>query len=196
MARTARVVRETLETAVRLELNLDGSGRVELNTGIAFFDHMLSLWCRHGFFDLTIEAGGDLAVEPHHLVEDTGICLGRAFNEALGDKTGIRRYGFSAVPMDDALVLAAVDLSGRPYLHYLMPLPPGPVGYLDPELFQEFWQAFVNEGRLNLHLKMEHGRNKHHLVEASFKAAGRALNEAAAIMKDYDGILSTKGKLE
>jgi imidazoleglycerol-phosphate dehydratase len=196
MARTAKLARTTLETTVNLELNLDGSGRAALQSGIAFLDHMLTLWCRHGFFDLDLEASGDLAVEPHHLVEDIGLCLGRAFQEALGDKAGIKRYGFSAVPMDDALVMAAVDLSGRPFLHYAMPLPPGPVGTLDPELFLEFWQAFVNEGRLNLHLKMEHGRNKHHLVEASFKAAARALNEAASKPGGYDGVLSTKGILE
>ncbi|MEW5785350.1 MAG: imidazoleglycerol-phosphate dehydratase HisB [Bacillota bacterium] len=196
MERKARIERVTHETAVTLELNLDGSGRTGIQSGIAFLDHMLALWCRHGFFDLVIEAQGDLAVEPHHLVEDIGLCLGRALHEALGEKAGIKRYGFSAVPMDDALILAAVDLSGRPYLHYALSLPPGPVGTLDPELFQEFWQAFVNEGRLNLHLKMEHGRNKHHLVEACFKAAGRALNEAASALDGFDGVLSTKGKLE
>ena len=121
MARTAKLARTTLETTVNLELNLDGSGRAALQSGIAFLDHMLTLWCRHGFFDLDLEASGDLAVEPHHLVEDIGLCLGRAFQEALGDKAGIKRYGFSAVPMDDALVMAAVDLSGRPFLHYACP---------------------------------------------------------------------------
>jgi imidazoleglycerol-phosphate dehydratase len=196
MARSARIERTTLETTVTLELGLDGSGRAEMQTGVPFLEHMLALWCRHGFFDLSLKASGDLEVEPHHLVEDIGLCLGRAFAQALGSKEGIRRYGFSAVPMDESLVLAAADLSGRPYLHYEIPLPAGLVGTLDGELFQEFWQAFANEGRLNLHLKLLHGRNKHHIIEASFKAAGRVLNEASAVVNGYSGALSTKGKLE
>lgn len=196
MARKAEIERRTLETAVSLRLNIDGSGQSSLKTGIPFFEHMLALWCRHGFFDLTLEATGDLEVDPHHLVEDSGICLGRAWHEALGKKEGIRRYGFSAVPMDDALVFAAADLSGRSFLHYEMPLPPGTVAGLDPELFHEFWQAFTGEGRFNLHLKMSHGWNKHHLVEASFKAAGRALGEAASFLDGRSGVLSTKGILE
>lgn len=196
MTRSAKIERKTLETSISLELSLDGSGRAELQTGLPFLEHMLSLWCRHGFFDLFLQASGDLEVDAHHLVEDTGICLGRAFAGALGAKEGIRRYGFSTVPMDESLVMAAVDLSGRPYLHYDIPWPGGPVGSLDGELFQEFWQAFVNEGRLNLHLKLLHGRNKHHIIEASFKAAGRALNEASAVLEGYGGILSTKGKLD
>ena len=196
MTREASVKRSTLETAIELELNLDGAGAADLETGLPFLEHMLALWCRHGFFDLKIRAKGDLEVDAHHLVEDIGLCLGRALYEALGSKSGIRRYGFSAVPMDDALIFAAVDLSGRPYLHYEMNLSPGPVGSMDPELFEEFWRAFVNEGRLNLHLKMVHGRNKHHLVEASYKAAGRALNEACAELEGLRGPLSTKGRLE
>jgi len=196
MKREAAVKRSTLETTVELKLTIDGRGEADLETGLPFLEHMLALWCRHGFFDLRLRAQGDLEVEPHHLMEDIGLCLGRALYQALGDKSGIRRYGFSAVPMDEALVFAAVDLSGRPYLHYEMPLPPGPVGTMDPELFEEFWRAFVNEGRLNLHLKMSHGRNKHHLVEASFKAAGRALGEACARLEGWDGVLSTKGRLE
>lgn len=195
MPRETGITRETLETKIKLTLKLDGSGAAELETGIPFLEHMLNLFSRHGSFDLQIRAAGDLAVEPHHLVEDIGLCLGRALKEALGRKEGIRRYGFSAVPMDDALVLAAVDLSGRSFLHYEMPLPPGPVGTLDPELFKEFWQAFANEGKLNLHLKMSHGQNKHHLIEASFKAAARALSEAAALTAGR-GVLSTKGTLE
>ena len=194
--REASVERSTLETAIELQLNLDGSGEADLETGLPFLEHMLTLWCRHGFFDLWIRAKGDLEVDAHHLVEDIGLCLGRALYSALGDKSGIRRYGFSAVPMDDALVFGVVDLSGRPFLHYEMALPPGPVGTMDQELFEEFWRAFVNEGRLNLHLKMIHGRNKHHLIEASYKAVGRALNEACAGLEGWDGVLSTKGKLE
>ncbi len=196
MTREASVKRSTLETAIELELKLDGAGTADLETGLPFLEHMLTLWCRHGFFDLKIRAKGDLEVDAHHLVEDIGLCLGRALYEALGSKSGIRRYGFSAVPMDDALIFAAVDLSGRPYLHYEMNLSPGPVGSTDPELFEEFWRAFVNEGRLNLHLKMVHGRNKHHLVEASYKAVGRALNEACAELAGLRGPLSTKGRLE
>ncbi len=196
MKRESSVKRSTLETSIELRLQLDGGGEADLKTGLPFLEHMLALWCRHGFFDLQIRAAGDIEVEPHHLVEDIGICLGRAFYEALGDKSGIRRYGFSAVPMDDALVFAAADLSGRPYLHYEMNLPPGPVGTMDPELFEEFWRAFVNEGRLNLHLKMSHGHNKHHLIEASYKAAGRALDEACARLERCGGVLSTKGRLE
>jgi imidazoleglycerol-phosphate dehydratase len=196
MAREAAIERETLETKVDLLLKLDGGGAAELETGIPFLEHMLVLFCRHGGFDLKIRAAGDLAVEPHHLIEDIGLCLGRAFKEALGQKEGIGRYGFSAVPMDEALVMAAADLSGRPFLHYEMPLPAGLVGTLDPELFREFWQAFTNEGKLSLHIKMIHGLNKHHLVEASFKAAGRALAEASSLAGGRRGVLSTKGKLE
>ncbi|NLA04387.1 MAG: imidazoleglycerol-phosphate dehydratase HisB [Firmicutes bacterium] len=194
--REAGVERSTLETEIALHLNLEGEGKADLETGLPFLEHMLTLWCRHGFFDLRIRAQGDLEVDAHHLVEDLGLCLGRAFYRALGDKSGIRRYGFSAVPMDDALVFVAADLSGRPYLHYEMNLPPGPVGPMDPELFEEFWRAFVNEGCLNLHLKASHGRNKHHLIEASYKAAGRALNEACAALEGLGGPLTTKGKLE
>ncbi len=195
MSRQAKIERKTAETAISLELDLDGSGRANLVTGLPFFEHMLTLWCRHGFFDLTIKAEGDIEVDAHHLVEDTGICLGRAWNEALGSKIGIRRYGFSVVPMDEALVRAALDLSGRPWLHYDLPLPPGNVGSMDPELFREFWQAFVNEGKFNLHLIMDHGHNKHHIVEASYKAAGRAMNEASSTIEGFDEVLSTKGNL-
>jgi len=196
MARSAKIERSTLETSVSLDLELDGAGLADLHTGIPFLEHMLTLWCRHGFFDLRLQASGDLDVEPHHLVEDIGLCLGKAFAGALGPKKGICRYGAAAVPMDDSLVLVAADLSGRPYLHYEMNMPAGLVGALDSELFHEFWLAFVNEGRLNLHIKLLHGRNKHHMVEASFKAAGRALDEASALLNGYDQILSTKGKLD
>jgi imidazoleglycerol-phosphate dehydratase len=196
MNRTAKVDRKTAETSISLKLNLDGAGKAVLNTGLPFFEHMLTLWSRHGFFDLMIEATGDLEVDAHHLVEDTGMCLGRAFKEALGGKEGIKRYGLSAVPMDEALVTAVVDLSGRPYLHYQFSLVPGPVGPMDSELFQEFWQAFVNECGLNLHLIMSHGSNKHHIIEASFKAAARALNEASSKIQGFSGVLSTKGTLE
>ncbi|MFU8793924.1 MAG: imidazoleglycerol-phosphate dehydratase HisB [Dethiobacteria bacterium] len=196
MNRQAKIERKTAETSVKLELNLDGSGNSVLRTGLPFFEHMLTLWSRHGFFDLYIDAEGDIEVDPHHLVEDLGICLGRAWKEALGAKEGIRRYGFSAVPMDEALVTAVADLSGRPWLHYQFSLPSGPVGPMESELFREFWQSFVNEGAFNLHLVMNHGSNKHHIIEASFKAAARALNEASSKIDGFNGILSTKGKLE
>ncbi len=196
MRRRAEIERKTAETAIYLNLNLDGHGEAKLQTGVPFFEHMLSLWCRHGFFDLEIRAEGDLEVEPHHLVEDIGLCLGQALNNAVGDKKGIKRYGMSMVPMDESLVTAVVDFSGRPFLHYELTLPSGLVGTMDPELFKEFWQAFVNEGRFNLHLVMNHGFNKHHLIEASFKAAARAMNEGTAFLEGLGGILSTKGKLD
>ncbi len=196
MNRRAKIERRTNETAISLEMNIDGSGRSDLKAGLPFFEHMLNLWCRHGFFDLMIRAEGDLEVDPHHLVEDIGICLGRTWREALGDKRGIRRYGFTITPMDEALITAATDLSGRPWLHYDIALSSGEVGRMDLELFEVFWQAFVNEGRFNLHLILNHGRNKHHIVEASFKAAARSLSEATALLKGYDEFLSTKGKLE
>ncbi len=196
MERRIRVERKTAETSIMLQLNLDGQGRADIQTGIPFLEHMLALWCKHGFFDLLIRAKGDTEVDYHHLVEDLGICLGRAWNKALGDKKGIRRYGFSAVPMDEALVTAVVDLSGRPWLHYQFSLPTGTVGSMDTEHFREFWQAFVNEGRFNLHLTMNHGQNKHHIIEASFKSAGRAMNEAVSNLEGFSDLLTTKGKLE
>ncbi len=196
MNRKVNIERKTAETAIVLDLNLNGNGRSDLRTNLPFFEHMLALWCRHGFFDLMIKAEGDIEVDAHHLVEDTGICLGRAWNEALGSKKGIKRYGFSAVPMDETLVTAVTDLSGRPWLHYDFTFPPGQIGAMDSELFREFWQAFVNEGRFNLHLTMNHGHNKHHIIEASFKAAGRAMNEASSVIEGFDETLSTKGSLE
>lgn len=196
MSRKAKVNRITAETDVTLEINLDGSGEAVIETGLPFFDHMLNLLCRHGFFDLNLKAKGDLEIDGHHLVEDVGICLGRAFQQALGDKKGIKRYGYSLVPMDEALVTAVTDLSGRPYLHYDFSLPAGLVGTMDTELFREFWQAFVNEGRFNLHLMISHGMNKHHIIEASFKAAGRSLNESSSKIEGFDEVLSTKGNLE
>lgn len=196
MKRRSRVERTTTETSIDLELVLDGSGKGLLDTGLPFFEHMLDLWRRHGRFDLSVEAKGDLKVDAHHLVEDTAICLGRAFREALGEKEGLKRYGLSAVPMDEALVTAVVDLSGRPWLHYRFSLPPGEIGGIDGELFREFWQAFVNEGRFNLHLIMNYGSNKHHIIEASFKAAARALDEASSVLDGLKGVLSTKGQLK
>lgn len=196
MERTAQIERKTLETDVVLELSIAGSGKAKLDTGVPFLEHMLILWCRHGFFDLQVNAGSDSEMDFHHLVEDVGLCLGRALNRALGNKEGINRYGSSLVPMDDALALAVVDFSGRPYLHYEVDLPLGKVGDLDPELFREFWQAVVNEGRFNLHLKTFHGYNKHHLMEAIFKSAGRAMNEGSSFCRGITGPLSSKGCLD
>ena len=196
MNRQIKIERKTKETRVSLDLNLDGSGRSDLQTGLPFLEHMLDLFSRHGFFDLTIRAEGDLEVDAHHLVEDIGLCLGKGFYDALGDKKGIGRYGNFTVPMDDALVTAATDLSGRPYLYYELQLPEGQLGSIDTGLFREFWQAFVNEGRLNLHLLMSHGHNRHHMIEASFKAAARALNQASSLIEGYEELLSTKDYLE
>ncbi len=196
MKRRNRVERETTETKIVLDLVIDGSGTGTISTGLPFMEHMLNLFCRHGRFDLRLDATGDIEVDTHHLVEDLGICLGRALKEALGGKEGIERYGFSVVPMDETLVTAAVDLSGRSWLHYGVGLPPGAVGGIDGEMFREFWQAFVNEGRLSLHLVLNHGSNKHHIIEATFKAAARAIAGAASRLEGLDGVLSTKGELE
>ncbi len=196
MNRRAVVERKTAETDIKLKFVIDGSGKAEISAGLPFAGHMLDLFCRHGSFDLTLDAEGDIEVDAHHLIEDLGICLGRALKEALGGKEGIKRYGFSAVPMDETLVTAAVDLSGRPWLHYGIGLPPGEVGGVDVDLFREFWQAYVNEGRLNLHLVLNHGISKHHIIEASFKAAAHAVAEAATKKEGLSGVLSTKGELE
>lgn len=196
MSRSSKIKRDTTETKISLDLELDGTGRSKLITGLPFIEHMLALFSRHGQFDLEIKAEGDIEVDAHHLVEDIGICLGRALKDALGSKEGIKRYGFTAVPMDETLVTAAVDLSGRPWLHYQFTIPSGEVGGMDGELFREFWQAFVNEGRFNLHLVMNHGSNKHHIIEATFKAAARALQEAIGMMDGLKGVLSTKGELD
>src|SRR3954464_10491000 len=184
MARNATRTRATKETSIELSLELDGSGRAEVDTGLPFFDHMVSQLGRHGGFDLTVKAAGDLSVDAHHTVEDVGIALGEAFGEALGDKAGVRRFASIAVPLDEALVEAAIDLSGRPYLHYEID-PPGEkiLGDppFDPQLAEEFWRAFVTAAGITLHLTMHRGRNTHHIVEASFKATARALRDAVRI---------------
>ncbi|NLC38462.1 MAG: imidazoleglycerol-phosphate dehydratase HisB [Clostridia bacterium] len=195
MARTGRIERETLETKIRLELVLDGDGHFRGSSGIGFFDHMLRLWVKHGGFDLLLEAEGDLEVDGHHTVEDLGICLGQAFSRALGERKGIKRYGSSWVPMDEALVLAEVDLSNLPYLHIQLHLGSPRVGDLETELVEEFWRAFTLHGGVTLHLKQEAGRNTHHILEAVFKATGRALKEAVAFDPRENGIPSTKGIL-
>ncbi len=195
MSRSAKVERKTKETDIELSLNIDGKGDVNLKTGIAFLEHMLELWARHGFFDLALQATGDLEVEPHHMVEDAGLCLGMALKKALASKEGINRYGSCIIPMDDALVMVALDFSGRPYLGYDLSLSPGMVGQMDVELVEEFWRALVNEAKINLHIKQLSGTNRHHIIEAVFKGVGRAMKEACSKKDGLDTVLSTKGVL-
>ena len=193
--RTASVVRTTKETDVRLTLALDGRGRYEVATGVPFLDHMLELFARHGFFDLTVQAKGDLHVDHHHTVEDVGLVLGQALREALGDKEGIRRFGEAAVPLDEALVQTVVDLSGRPFLVYDVTLAQQKIGQFDVELIHDFLLALVNQAGMNLHVRMLSGRNPHHVVEATFKGLARALDAAVARDHRLVGVLSTKGTL-
>lgn len=193
--RTASVERSTKETKIRMRLNLDGSGTADLKTGIGFFDHMLDGFARHGLFDLSVHVDGDLHVDCHHTVEDTGIVLGQAIREAVGDKKGIRRYGSCILPMDEALVLCAVDLSGRPYYMSDAQFTVPRIGDLDTEMVKEFFYAVSYSGQMNLHFKVLSGSNNHHICEAMFKAFAKALDAATA----YDGritdVLSTKGSL-
>jgi len=190
------VKRATRETDVALRLLLDGTGTSNIKTGIGFFDHMLALFARHGLFDLDIEARGDLEVDGHHTVEDVAICLGRAIKDSLGDRAAIRRYGHAIIPMDEALVLVAIDLSGRPYLDWPEEdFPLSQVGSFATELVEEFMRAIVCQGGLNLHIRILAGRNTHHIVEALFKALGRALREAAELDPRESGVPSSKGVL-
>jgi len=195
MSRVGSVDRKTRETNICLKINLDGGGNFQGSSGIPFFDHLLDQLARHGLFDLTIMAEGDLEVDNHHTVEDIGICLGQALNRALGDKLGINRYGSALVPMDDALVQVALDFSGRPYLAYGLELPCGRIGTLEAELVEEFLRALVNNCGMTLHVRQLDGRNMHHLVEALFKALGRAVREAVTIDPRVQGVPSTKGVL-
>lgn len=195
MARTAEIKRKTRETEIEMTLALDGTGVSDVSTGIGFFDHMLQGFSKHGFFDLTLRVNGDLEVDGHHTVEDAGIVLGTAIREALGDKAGIRRYGSSVLPMDDALCLCAVDLCGRPYLVFDCAFQTERAGGLDTELVREFFYAVSYSAGMNLHIKMFHGDNTHHMIEAMFKAFGRALDEAVAYDDRIAGVLSTKGAL-
>ncbi len=195
MARKAELARETKETKIQVSLNLDGTGRVALATGVPFLEHMLALLARHGLFDLTVRAEGDLEVDSHHLVEDLGLVLGDAFNQALGDKKGITRYGMSLLPMDEVLVMAAVDISGRPCLGLDLPLPAERLGNFETELVAEFLRAFATRARITLHLRLQAGGNTHHIIEAAFKGLGRALAEAVRPDPRVDGIPSTKGTL-
>jgi imidazoleglycerol-phosphate dehydratase len=196
MSRSAQIHRQTNETQIELELHLDGSGRAEISTGIGFFDHMLELFTRHGTFDLTVRAQGDLQIDGHHTVEDVGICLGQALREALGDKAGIRRYGHFTLPMDETLVTSALDLSGRFALAFNAPLPAAQIGDFDSELLEDFWQAVAANALCNLHILLHYGRNSHHISEAVFKATGRALRMAVETDPRMPGIPSTKGSLD
>jgi imidazoleglycerol-phosphate dehydratase len=195
MPRTAAIRRETGETKIDLSLNLDGTGRADLSTGIGFFDHMLTLLSRHSLIDLTVKAIGDLHVDAHHTVEDVGICLGKALAQALGDKAGIRRYGDATVPMDETLVTAAVDLSGRPFFVWKAAVPLEDLGDFSSQLAEEFWRAVSSAGALALHVVKHHGRNTHHIIEAVFKATARALRAAVEIDPRSAGVPSTKGVL-
>lgn len=193
--RKARIERKTLETGVELDLVVDGSGEYDISTGIPFFDHMLSHIAKHGFFDLKVSATGDTEVDFHHTVEDIGICLGQAFKTALEEYKGIARYGSAVVPMDEALVSVAVDISGRPYLVFNADIKRGKVGDFDTELVEEFLRAFSNHVGCNLHVNVVYGSNTHHVIEAIFKALAKALDAATTIDKRIKGVLSTKGKL-
>lgn len=195
MPRTATIERNTKETKIKAALNLDGTGKSEIATGIGFFDHMLEGFSKHGFFDLTIQVNGDLNVDGHHTVEDAGIVLGTAIKEALGDKAGIKRYGSFILPMDDALCLCAVDLCGRPFFSYECAFDTERVGELDTALVREFFYALSYSAGMNLHLKMLNGVNAHHMIEAMFKAFGKALDEAVSMDPRVQGVLSTKGAL-
>lgn len=195
MARIASIERNTNETRISMTLNLDGSGKADIHTGIGFFDHMLNGFARHGLFDLTVRVDGDLEVDTHHTIEDTGIVLGRAIKEAVGDKKGIVRYGSRILPMDEALLLCALDLCGRPYLVYDLQLNREKVGDLETEMIREFFYAVSYGAEMNLHIKQLSGSNNHHIIEGSFKAFAKALDEATRFNERITDVLSTKGTL-
>ena len=193
--RTSTMERNTSETRIRLSLNLDGSGKSKIFTGIGFFDHMLHGFARHGLFDLDLYVEGDLDVDTHHTIEDAGIVLGKAVKEAVWDKKGIRRYGSRILPMDDALILCSLDLCGRPYLSYDLKLDREKVGELETEMIREFFYAVSYGGEMNLHIKQLDGFNNHHIIEAAFKAFAKALDQATGYDSRITGVLSTKGTL-
>ena len=195
MERQATIHRGTKETDISLTLNLDGSGTASISTGIGFFDHMLNSFARHGFFDLDLKVRGDLQVDTHHTVEDVGIVLGQAIQQAVGDKAGIRRFGSQILPMDESLVLCSLDLCGRPYLGYDLSLDRERVGDFETEMAREFFYAISYGAMMNLHLRQMAGENCHHILEAAFKAFGRALDEACSFDSRIQGVLSTKGAL-
>ena len=193
--RSARVTRTTKETDISVELTVDGGGRAAVDTGVPFLNHMLDSFARHGFFDLTVRARGDLDVDQHHTVEDVGLALGQALREALGDKAGIRRFGEAACPLDEALVRVTVDLSGRPFFVYEVAMAQARIGTFDTELVHDFLLALTNQVGMNLHVDMVRGRNPHHIIEATFKALARALDWATQVDPRVEGVLSTKGSL-
>lgn len=194
--RNAKVKRKTKETDIQAEINIDGKGDYSINTSIPFLDHMLSLMCKHGLIDLKLNAKGDIDVDYHHTVEDVGIVLGKAFKQALGDMSGISRYGQSSVPMDEALAMVSIDISNRPYLVYNISFPKkAKLKDFDPDLIEDFFQAFISNAGLTMHINVPYGRNTHHIIEAVFKATGRALRQASTIDPKIKGLLTTKGKL-
>lgn len=193
MSRTAKIERKTRETEITIELNLDGTGNSTIKTGVGFFDHMLELFTRHGCFDIVVDTKGDLHVDQHHTVEDTGICLGQAFRQALGSKEGIRRYGHFSLPMEETLVTTAVDLSGRYYFVFGAEFPSQKIGDFDSELIEDFWQAFAANALCNLHVMSHYGRNSHHISEAIFKSLARSLRMAVESDPRMSGVPSTKG---
>lgn len=194
--RTAEINRKTNETDIRLKIDLDGTGKSVIQSGVGFLDHMLTLFARHGRFDLTLNCDGDTYVDDHHSVEDIGIALGQAFNQALGDKRGIIRYGSFILPMDESLILTAVDISGRAHLNYDLHIPTQKVGTFDTELTEEFFLGFVRNANLTLHIKQLEGKNSHHIIEGAFKSFGRSMKQAVAVDVQFkDEIPSTKGVL-
>lgn len=195
MGRQSAINRDTKETQINISLELDGEGKADIDTGIGFFDHMLNGFTKHGLFDMVCKVNGDLEVDGHHTVEDTGIVLGQAIKEAVGDKAGLKRFGNFILPMDDALVLCALDLGGRPYLGFEAQFPTEKVGDMETELFKEFFQAVTNGAMMNLHIQVLAGDNSHHIAEAMFKAFGKALDEATTIDPRIKGVQSTKGVL-
>jgi imidazoleglycerol-phosphate dehydratase len=195
MVRSAKIARRTRETDITVNLDIDGSGKAEIETGMPFFNHMLDSFSRHGFFDVQIQAKGDLEVDYHHTVEDVGLALGQAFKDALGEKHGIRRFGEASCPLDETLAKVVVDLSGRPYLSYNVKIRAGRVGDFDTDLPHEFFAAFANQLGMNLHIDVPRGENPHHIIEACFKAFARAMDMATQIDARVQGALSTKGSL-
>ena len=193
--RTAAIARKTSETDIVMQLDLDGSGQAKIETGIGFFDHMLNSFARHGLFDLELHVKGDIHVDCHHTIEDTGIVLGEALRKAIGDKKGIRRFGECILPMDDALVLTALDLSGRPYLGFELPLTVERVGAMDTEMVREFFYAVSYGAGMNLHIRLLSGTNNHHIIEAAFKSFAKALDMAVTVDSRITDVLSTKGSL-
>jgi imidazoleglycerol-phosphate dehydratase len=195
MTRKAKIVRKTSEIDILLEIDLDSTAASKIDTSIPFFNHMLEIFSRHGFLKVTVESKGDKGIDDHHLVEDLGICLGQAVEQALGEKTGINRYGTASIPMDECLCRVDIDISGRPYLIYRVKFERRKIGGFDPALVKEFFKAFTDHSGITLHINLDYGGNSHHIIEAVFKAFARALRDAVAINEKIEGVLSTKGSL-